>query len=174
MQTETDVQGQIDGKEIHRILDETLLFFTAELNDGIDLIKEYGHLPLSSCPSNDVRVILKNSLFFVVRQISKRGVLRLTSGFDGKNVWLELSATGASIPSEWKSMGGSEQIIRSFSTLLIINSMLCRNAGRLHIHIERHDAFCLFLEWPAKVSKSRKRIQTCFDANSPSYCDAVL
>ena len=81
-------------------LDSTLNVVNSELRDRIEVVKNYGELPLVRCHLAQFNQVFLNLLMNAVQAIAERGRISLRSGVDGAWVWVSVQDTGRGIPAE--------------------------------------------------------------------------
>lgn len=83
--------------DIHQGLDSTLNIVWNELKYKARVEREYGDLPEIRCIPSQLNQVFMNLLINAAHAIEKQGVIRLRSGCDDKQVWVEVIDDGAGI-----------------------------------------------------------------------------
>lgn len=86
--------------DIHQGLESTLNIVWNELKYKATVQREYGTLPQVHCIPSQLNQVFMNLLVNAAHAIDGQGVIRLRSGCDGKQVWIEVIDSGSGIPSE--------------------------------------------------------------------------
>ena len=84
--------------DVHQGLDSTLNIVWNELKYKARVEREYGQLPEIHCIPSQLNQVFMNLLINAAHAIEKQGVIRLRSGCDDKQVWIEVIDDGAGIP----------------------------------------------------------------------------
>lgn len=83
--------------DIHQGLDSTLNIVWNELKYKARVEREFGALPEIRCIPSQLNQVFMNLLVNAAHAIEKQGVIRLRSGCDDKQVWVEVIDDGAGI-----------------------------------------------------------------------------
>ena len=67
--------------------------------NGIHL-REFGQLPLVECLPSELNQVFMNILINAGQAIGERGTIRVQTGHDGDQVWVEIADSGPGIPPE--------------------------------------------------------------------------
>lgn len=88
-------RAEKDSFDIHKGLESTLTLVNHQLKGRIELIREYGQLPMISCFPNQINQVFMNILVNASQAIDKQGTIRIKTGYDGeKQVTIEFSDDG--------------------------------------------------------------------------------
>jgi signal transduction histidine kinase len=113
-----------------------------QLRRKADVERSFAKLPLVPCRPQELMQVLLNLVLAGVHSIERRGRLRLSSGSDGRSVWLEIAVDGAGLAPE-----ALDPILDPFATpgagpahsglgLAISRQMLERQGGRILVASE--------------------------------------
>ncbi|WP_407351588.1 ATP-binding protein [Luteimonas sp. R10] len=86
--------------DLHAGLDSTINIVWNELRYKADLEKRYGELPLVECLQSELNQVFMNLLLNAGQAIAERGVITVSSGRKGDEVWVEIADTGGGIHEE--------------------------------------------------------------------------
>ena len=86
--------------DLHAGLDSTLNIIWNELKYKVALDKRYGTLPLVECLPSELNQVFMNVLLNAGQSIAERGVITVSTGHEGGEVWVEVADTGGGIPAE--------------------------------------------------------------------------
>jgi signal transduction histidine kinase/streptogramin lyase len=83
--------------DIHRVLESTLNVVSHELKYKVELVKEYGELPLIRCLPFQLNQVFLNLLINAVQAIDAHGRITIRTGRDLGEVWVQVTDTGKGI-----------------------------------------------------------------------------
>lgn len=86
--------------DIHQGIDSTLNIVWNELKYKARVEREFGVLPEIRCIPSQLNQVFMNLLINAAHAIETQGVIRLRSGCDDKQVWVEVIDDGAGIPPD--------------------------------------------------------------------------
>lgn len=86
--------------DIHAGLESTLNIIWNELKYNTTLEKRYGELPLVECLPSELNQVFMNILINAGQAIGERGTIRLSTGHEDGQVWVEIADSGPGIPPE--------------------------------------------------------------------------
>jgi two-component system, NtrC family, sensor kinase len=86
--------------DLHAALDSTLTVVRNEIKYKAEVVKCYGELPPVECVVTQLNQVFLNLLLNAAQAIAERGVILLTSGCTGDEVWIAIADTGNGIPPE--------------------------------------------------------------------------
>jgi PAS domain S-box-containing protein len=86
--------------DLHRGLESTLNIVYNEVKYKATVEKEYGDLPLVECRLSQLNQVFMNLLVNASQAIAERGVIRLVTGVDGNEVWVDIIDNGVGIAPE--------------------------------------------------------------------------
>ena len=86
--------------DIHAGLESTLNIIWNELKYNTTLEKRYGELPPVECLPSELNQVFMNILINAGQAIGERGTVRLSTGHEGDQVWIEIADSGPGIPPE--------------------------------------------------------------------------
>ncbi|KAF1685574.1 sensor histidine kinase [Pseudoxanthomonas broegbernensis] len=86
--------------DVHAGLESTLNIIWNELKYNTTLEKDYGTLPPVECLPSELNQVFMNILINAGQAIGERGRVRLSTGHEGDEVWIEIADSGPGIPAE--------------------------------------------------------------------------
>ncbi|MFQ5824392.1 MAG: ATP-binding protein [bacterium] len=86
--------------EIHEGIDSTLSLIGHLCRDRVEIIKEYGEIPLLRCYASQLNQVFMNLLVNACQAIEGKGQIRIRTHFEGGQIHVQISDTGVGIPSE--------------------------------------------------------------------------
>ena len=86
--------------DLHAGLESTLNIIWNELKYKTTLEKQYGTLPPVECLPSELNQVFMNILINAGQAIGERGTIRVQTGHDGDQVWVEIADSGPGIPPE--------------------------------------------------------------------------
>ncbi|MEI7611608.1 MAG: ATP-binding protein [Betaproteobacteria bacterium] len=90
--------------DLHHGVDCTLSLLASKLQDKVEIIKEYGDLPLVECLPWQLNQVFMNLLENAAHAVDKEhGGITIRSGTINNSVWVEFQDNGCGIPSEIQS-----------------------------------------------------------------------
>ncbi len=95
--------ADISDVNINESIDITLNMLLYEFKNRINIIKEYGDIPLMSCCSAKLNQVFLNILINACQAIEGKGEIRITTFVEGKTIRIEISDTGKGIPEDIRS-----------------------------------------------------------------------
>ncbi|ATG89714.1 ATP-binding protein [Methylomonas koyamae] len=81
-------------------LDSTLNVVWNEIKYKAEVVKEYGGIPEINCIASQLNQVFMNLMINAVQAIEGHGRIMLRTGYDEKNVWVEVEDTGKGIKPE--------------------------------------------------------------------------
>ncbi|PPD29616.1 MAG: histidine kinase [Methylomonas sp.] len=81
-------------------LDSTLNVVWNEIKYKAEVVKEYGGIPEVTCIASQLNQVFMNLLINAVQAIEDHGQITIRTGYDEKNVWVEVEDTGKGIKPE--------------------------------------------------------------------------
>ncbi len=93
---------KVDWEEIdlHQCLDSTINIVWNELKYHVELVKEYGEIPLVTCRPSQLGQVFMNLLVNASHAIEGKGTITLRTGTDDGDVWVEVTDNGKGIDTE--------------------------------------------------------------------------
>lgn len=82
---------------IHEGLDSTLILLEHELKDRIDIVKEYGEIPLIYCYPSELNQVFMNILTNSIQAIHNKGTITIRTYQKNGKVFVEITDTGVGI-----------------------------------------------------------------------------
>jgi two-component system, NtrC family, sensor kinase len=94
--------GETDWQmaDLHHGLDSTLNIAHNEFKYKATIDKQYGQLPLVKCMPSQLNQVFMNLIVNASHAIKDNGVIRIRTGVDGDEAWIEVEDTGVGIPQE--------------------------------------------------------------------------
>jgi signal transduction histidine kinase len=86
--------------DLHRGLESTLNIVNNEIKYKAIVEKEYGDLPRIECRSSQLNQVFMNLLVNASQAIAERGVIRVVTGVQGSEVWVDIIDNGVGIAPE--------------------------------------------------------------------------
>jgi two-component system NtrC family sensor kinase len=83
--------------DVHVCLDSTLNMLAHELKYKVDIIKQYGPVPLIACLPFQLSQVFVNLLMNAAQAIEVRGTVTIRTGSDGDTAWIAIIDTGRGI-----------------------------------------------------------------------------
>ncbi len=83
--------------DLHKGIDTTLNVATHELKYKVDVIRQYGSLPLVECLPFQINQVLLNLLVNAAQSIEGRGTITVSTGCSEGGVWIKIADTGKGI-----------------------------------------------------------------------------
>lgn len=93
-------EEEFKSVDIHEGLDNTLALIQYKCEGWIEVIKEYGEVPLLSCRAGQLNQVFMNLLVNSCQAIKGKGKIHIKTYFDGDKIHIQIRDTGAGIPSE--------------------------------------------------------------------------
>ncbi len=93
-------EAEFKEADIHKGLDSTLTFVGHELKDKVQVIRDYGDIPLTTCYPHLLNQVFMNLLLNALQAIVDKGTIRIETSADGRNVYIRVSDNGKGILPE--------------------------------------------------------------------------
>ncbi len=90
-------QADREKVDLHKGIDTTLNVAAHELKYRIEVIRDYGKLPMVECLPFQINQVFLNLLLNAAQAIEGRGTIRISSGCDDDSVWIRIADTGKGI-----------------------------------------------------------------------------
>jgi len=139
--------SRVDASEWHHAnlekgLESTLNIVWNEIKYKAEVKKEYAGLPEIECIAAQINQVFMNLLVNAAHAIEERGTITLRTGFDEREVWVEVEDTGCGIRPE-----NLKRVFEPFFTtkpvgkgtglgLSLAYGIVQRHQGRLEVHSE--------------------------------------
>ncbi len=81
-------------------LESTLSILSNEIRGKAEIVKEFAGLPEVECIASQINQVFMNLLLNAAQAIVEQGTIRVRTGFDDNNVWVEIEDNGAGIKPE--------------------------------------------------------------------------
>ncbi len=96
-----DARQEWEYVDLHKGIDSTLNIVNNEIKYKADVVKDYGPLPEVQCLPSALNQVFLNLLVNAAQAIgAERGNIRIRTGVDGAQVWVEIADNGAGIAAE--------------------------------------------------------------------------
>ena len=86
--------------DLHKGLDSTLNIAKNEFKYKATVEREYGCLPPVECVMSQINQVFMNILINAGQAITENGTIRIATGVEGCEVWIDISDNGSGIPAE--------------------------------------------------------------------------
>jgi two-component system NtrC family sensor kinase len=150
-------RSELDHVDLHEGLESTLAILSHEMKDRIEIVREYGTLPLVECYPNQVNQVFMNLIVNATQAIQGRGTITIRTRHEGDEVAVEIRDTGVGIPEE--------NLVRIFDPgfttkgsrmgmgmgLLITSQIIDRHAGRLVVESEPGEGTVFTVHLPVRL-----------------------
>jgi len=93
-------EAELQEVNIHEGIDSTLKLVNHNLKNRIQIIKDFGELPLVRCYSNQLNQVFMNLLVNSIQAIEDKGSITIETQVENENVLLTFSDTGKGIPPD--------------------------------------------------------------------------
>lgn len=93
-------QPQRQLTDLHRCLESTLTIIRPELHGKIEVIREYGTLPLLFCHAEQLNQVFMNLLINGAQAIAGAGRIRIRTWSEKEQLYIAISDNGCGIPPE--------------------------------------------------------------------------
>ena len=90
-------QAQWQVADLHEGLDSTLNVAAHELKYRAELVKEYGAIPPIECMPFQLNQVFLNLLLNAAQAIDRHGTIRISTGCDADQIWVQIADTGKGI-----------------------------------------------------------------------------
>ena len=86
--------------DLHKGIDATLNIVWNELKYKAEVVKSFGELPLVECLPSELNQVFMNVLVNAGQAIQKNGLITISTGREGDNVWVAIGDNGEGIPAD--------------------------------------------------------------------------
>jgi two-component system NtrC family sensor kinase len=93
-------EADFQKADVHEGLDSTLTLVHHELKNKVEVIKNYGKLPLIYCFPNELNQVFMNLFVNAAQAIREKGKITISTKKDKKHVDIKIADTGSGIPKE--------------------------------------------------------------------------
>lgn len=93
-------EAELQEANINNELDLTLELIRHETKNRIDIVKNYGNLPLVRCFPNALNQVFTNILVNACQSIKDKGTITITTSFKAETLTVSIKDTGCGIKSE--------------------------------------------------------------------------
>lgn len=150
-------RSELDRVDLHEGIESTLAILAHEMKDRVEVVKEYGELPLVECYPNQIHQVFMNLILNALQAISGRGTLTIRTRSEGAEVAVEVEDTGVGI--------SPENLARIFDPgfttkgsrmgmgmgLLITSQIIDRHGGRLAVESEPGEGTVFTVHLPVRM-----------------------
>ena len=93
-------EAELQQADINKELDLTLELIRHETKNRIEIVKNYGKLPLINCYPNMLNQVFTNILVNACQAIEEKGTITITTNFEGETLTVSIKDTGKGIPKD--------------------------------------------------------------------------
>ena len=94
-------EKKIESYDIHDSIENTLLILYNQYKNRIEILKEFGILPLVECYPSQINQVIMNVLNNAIQAIENKGKIEIrTAKLDNANVLIEIKDSGEGIPKD--------------------------------------------------------------------------
>ena len=91
-------EAEVQEADINKELDLTLDLIRHETKNRIEIIKNYGNIPMIKCYPNMLNQVFTNILINACQAIEDRGVITITTFYEAETLTMSIKDTGRGIP----------------------------------------------------------------------------
>ena len=91
-------EAELQEADINKELDLTLELIRHETKNRIEIVKDYGEIPMVKCFPNMLNQVFTNILINACHAIKDKGVITISTNFKDKNLTVKIKDTGCGIP----------------------------------------------------------------------------
>jgi signal transduction histidine kinase len=154
-------RAEFDWMDIHESLEATLSLLACELRGPIEIVRDYGDLPLVECWPNKLNQVFTN-LLLNAAQATEEGTITVKTRARNREVLVAIEDTGAGIPAEHL-----ERIFEpGFTTkgermgmglgLLIARQIVDQHGGRIDVESQAGAGSTFAVSLPMRAPSSRR------------------
>jgi len=97
--------AHVDGPDLgpcdlNALMDKTISVAWNELKYKADVVRAYGEIPMATCYAGRIGQVLLNLLVNAAQAIEQRGEIRIQTGVDGDDIWIDVTDTGCGMSAE--------------------------------------------------------------------------
>ena len=93
-------EAELQEADINKELDLTLELIRHETKNRIEIVKNYGNLPLINCYPNMLNQVFTNILVNACQAIEGKGTITISTNFEGETLTVSIKDTGKGIPKD--------------------------------------------------------------------------
>ena len=93
-------EAELQEADINKELDLTLDLIRHETKNRIEIVKNYGKLPLIKCYPNMLNQVFTNILINACQAIEGKGTIKISTSYQGETLTVSIKDTGKGIPEE--------------------------------------------------------------------------
>jgi len=90
-------EAQFKPADVHEGLDSSLTLLGHELKNKVQVVREYGDIPLILCYPNQLNQVFMNLFLNAVQAILEKGIIRIQTSADDRNVYIRVCDDGRGI-----------------------------------------------------------------------------
>lgn len=135
-----NTEGPFQGADLHEGLDSTLTILNSKLKNRIEVLKDYGQLPLVNCQLDKLNQVFMNILSNAIEAIEGEGKIIIQTRPKGKGVEIRIKDSGTGIPESIR-----KRIFEPFFTTKAIGQGTGLGLSISYGIIEQHDG-CIKVE----------------------------
>jgi signal transduction histidine kinase len=139
--------------DIHEGIDSTLILLHNKYKNRIEIIKNYGEIPLVECYPGQLNQVFMNLLSNAVDAVEDKGKITITTRLSGNNVQISIKDTGHGIPD-----GLKEKIFDPFFTTKGVGKGTGLGLSISQSIIEKHNGTIGYYSEPGKGTEFTIRI----------------
>ncbi|TVP49141.1 MAG: GHKL domain-containing protein [Mongoliibacter sp.] len=153
-------EQDIKHVDIHEGIDSTLVLLNSTIGDQIDIIKEYGEIPMVECLAGKINQVFMNILNNAVHALldhpveGRKGQITIRTSHEKDEVRIHIEDNGPGIPKELQS-----RIFEPFFTtkavgkgtglgLSIVYTIIENHQGKLTVQSEEGQGTCFLINLP--------------------------
>ncbi len=91
-------EAELQEADINKELDLTLELIRHETKNRIEIVKNYGEIPMVKCFPNMLNQVFTNILINACHAIKDKGTITITTEYTAKNLTVKIKDTGCGIP----------------------------------------------------------------------------
>jgi predicted ATPase/signal transduction histidine kinase/tRNA A-37 threonylcarbamoyl transferase component Bud32 len=141
-------EDTLNMADIHEGLDSTLILLHNKYKNRIDIVKNYGEIPLIECYPGQLNQVFMNILANAVDSIDDKGTITISTSIKAGIVHISIKDTGRGIPENLK-----EKIFEPFYTTKEVGKGTGLGLSISHGIIEKHKGTIDFISEPGKGSE---------------------
>ena len=93
-------EAELQEADINKELDLTLDLIRHETKNRIEIVKNYGEIPLINCYPNMLNQVFTNILVNACQAIKEKGTITITTNFEGETLTVSIKDTGKGISED--------------------------------------------------------------------------
>lgn len=149
-------QAEYQNADIHEGIDNTLVLLKNRLKGNVEIIKEYGNIPLVRCSANQLNQVFLNLIVNAADAVDDKGTIWIKTYMKDDKVFISIRDNGTGIPAEYL-----DRIFESgFTTkevgkgtglgLAIVYNIIEKHGGKIEIKSKEGEGSEFIIELPVK------------------------